>query len=203
MRVLHIGKFYPPVPGGIESFTAELARAQRDAGMTVQALVHAPPGTFRTRARVHEGIPVEETACWGQLFYAPVSPTFPVVMARVVREFQPDLLHIHVPNTSGFFVPLVPGVRRLPRVIHWHADIPLDGGSRALRLAYPLYQPWERQLLAGADAVIATSSAYADASAALTPWRKKVTIIPLCLAERAVTPPAAPLRAGRQENSGC
>ena len=33
MRVLHIGKFYPPFAGGMEYFLADLMRAQQAQGL--------------------------------------------------------------------------------------------------------------------------------------------------------------------------
>jgi len=111
--------------------------------------------------------------------YAPVSPAFPLLLARSLRTFEPDLLHLHVPNTSAFWALLSPAARKLPWVVHWHSDIPLDSKHRLLRWAYRVYRPWEQALLRRAHAVIATSQQYLDASAALAPWREKVRVIPL------------------------
>lgn len=181
MRILHVGKFYPPVPGGIERSVADIAHATAGAGADVAVLAHAPPGHAHTRAYADGRVRVHETGCWGQLLYAPVSPGFPFVLQRLLREFRPDLLHMHVPNTSAFAALALPAARRLPWVVHWHSDIPLDGGSRALRLAYPLYRPWEQALLRHAAAIVATSTPYRDASDALARWHGKVEVIPLSL----------------------
>jgi len=189
MRVLHVGKFYPPYPGGIECAVAGLADAQASQGTTVAVLAHAPPGQRRHRAYQDGGVAVVEAGCWGQLVYAPISPDFPVRLNRLIRHFRPDLLHLHVPNTSAFAALALPAARALPWVVHWHADIPLDGSSRLLRTMYPLYRPFERALLARAAAIVATSGAYADASQVLKAWREKVAIIPLGLA--ATNTPAA------------
>ena len=189
MRVLHIGKFYPPVAGGIESALAELARAQTALDLDVTALVHAPPGTRQSRSRDDGRVAVREVGCWGQWLYAPVSPAFPRELARAIDGFRPDILHLHVPNTSAFCALLAPAARRVPWVVHWHADIPLDGGSRALRMAYPLYRPWETALLHHAHAIVATSAPYRDASATLAPWRAKTHVIPLGLAADAAAAP--------------
>lgn len=191
MRVLHIGKYYPPAPGGIETFTAILARAQAASGQSVAVLAHAAARRWRSSSRSDGAIAIHEAGRWGQLSYAPLSPAFPWQLQRCIRQHRPDLLHIHVPNTSAFAALLVPAARRLPWVVHWHADIPLDSASTTLRLAYPFYRPWERALLARADAVIATSAAYRDASTALRPFLDKVEVIPLAL-EEADPPPSAP-----------
>jgi glycosyltransferase involved in cell wall biosynthesis len=191
MRVLHIGKFYPPAPGGIETFTAILAREQAAAGLQVGVLAHAAQRRWRSGSRSDGAVAVHETGRWGQLAYAPLSPAFPFQLQRQITALRPDLLHIHVPNTSAFAALLVPAARRLPWVVHWHADIPQDTPSLALRLAYPLYRPWERALLRRASAVIATSAAYRDASTALKPFLSTTEIIPLALGDA----PAAPLGA--------
>ena len=40
MRILHIGKYCPPVAGGMERFLGDLVGAQRAAGHDVSVLVH-------------------------------------------------------------------------------------------------------------------------------------------------------------------
>lgn len=192
MRILHLGKFFPPHPGGIERFVADLAAAQAAQGMAVRVLAHAEPGARRSRQFRAGNVEVDLAACHGQFVYAPVSPAFPRLLARAIDEFKPDALHLHVPNTSAFWAGLVPAARRVPWIVHWHADIPLDTRHRALRMAYRLYRPWERALLRRARAVIATSQAYADSSAALAPWRGKVSVVALGIADTldtATTPP--------------
>jgi len=183
MRVLHIGKFYPPYPGGIERATADLCTALGARGLQAAVLAHAPPGTHRSSRQYKDGVDVSLAACHGQLVYAPLSPEFPRLLARLLREFDPDLLHLHVPNTSAFSALLLPAARRKPWVLHWHADIPWDAQRRALRAAYRIYRPWEQALLRRTDAIIATSQPYLDSSATLAPWRDKVRVIPLGIAD--------------------
>jgi len=98
-----------------------------------------------------------------------------------------------VPNASAFAALLLPAARRLPWVVHWHADIPLDSGSRLLRAAYPFYRPWEQALLRRADRIIATSAAYRDASPALARWRDRTVVVPLALGEAEAPAVTAPL----------
>jgi hypothetical protein len=40
MRILHLGKYFAPVAGGMERFLGDLAAAQRAAGDDVAVLVH-------------------------------------------------------------------------------------------------------------------------------------------------------------------
>jgi len=182
MRVLHIGKFFPPYPGGIERATADLTAELAAHGVVTHVLAHAAPGTRTTLRMRHGDVDVTLAACHGQLVYAPLSPAFPQLLARTIAAFKPDLLHLHVPNTSALAALLLPRARRLPWIVHWHADVPPDAQRRALRIAYRVYRPWERALLKRAQAIVATSQPYLDASAALAEWRDKVRVIPLGVA---------------------
>ena len=182
MRVLHVGKFYPPHPGGIERCSADLCVALSTRGIATALLAHAEPGTRQIERSDHGGIDVTLAPCHGLALHTPVSPGFPRLLQKTIGRFKPDLLHLHVPNPAVFSALLIPAARKLPWVVHWHADIPLDTRKRSLRLAYRIYRPWEQALLRRATSVIATSQPYLDSSEALRPWRAKTAVIPLGIA---------------------
>ena len=195
MRVLHLGKYYPPFAGGIEHFLADLLPALPAHGVTAAALVHdEQPRRAGQWPAPDAAIPIYRAPCYGRLLYAPLSPTFPFWLHRAIRAFQPDLLHLHLPNTSAFWTLAVPAARRLPWIIHWHADVVASLLDRRLALAYRLYRPLEQRLLAASRAVIATSPPYLDASAALAPWRERCRLIPLGLNPRRIPDPAPAAR---------
>jgi glycosyltransferase involved in cell wall biosynthesis len=182
VRALHIGKFYPPFAGGMENFLADLLPALQQQGVATAALVHDDaPSRPQSHSPCEGEVRIYRAPCHGRLLYAPISPAFPFWLAHAIREFQPDLLHLHLPNTSAFWALAVPAARRLPWVIHWHADVVASTIDRRLALAYRLYRPFEQRLLAASRAVIATSPPYLNASAALAPWRARCHIIPLGL----------------------
>lgn len=173
MRILHIGKYYPPAKGGMERFLGDLVPAQRRAGDDVSVLVHASPG----QAPAEEPGWLMRCPVWLKLIFAPISPRFPFWLRRAVRSCKPHVIHIHMPNPSAFWALLLPSARAVPWVVHWHSDIELS--NRGVRLAYPYYRLFERALLERAECIIATSQQYLDASAPLRPWRHKCQVIPL------------------------
>lgn len=184
MRVLHIGKYFPPVAGGIEFFLSDLVTAQREAGTDAFALVHGNPSTDDPPWLVR--VPVATT-----LLFAPIAPGFPLELARAIRRFRPDVLHIHMPNVSPFWALWLPSARALPWVVHWHADVLTSKSSSGFKLAYRLYRYFEQALLDKAACVITTSPPYLDCSEPLAAWRDKCVAIPLGLdTARLPRPPA-------------
>ncbi|HEW97070.1 MAG: glycosyl transferase family 1 [Candidatus Parabeggiatoa sp. nov. 3] len=186
-RILHIGKFFPPFAGGIENFLADLMPAQADQGDIVAALVHDhQPRLSRFFSAVQaeslgEGL-IYRAPSYGRLLYAPVSPQFPFWLNRVLQEWKPELLHLHLPNTSAFFCLWLPRARRIPWIIHWHSDV-ISTLNQRLSMAYHVYRPFEQRLLAHAHTIIATSHPYLASSTALQPWQDKCKVIPLGIAK--------------------
>jgi glycosyltransferase involved in cell wall biosynthesis len=193
MRILHLGKYYAPERGGIESYTQALCECTAARGHAVAALVHQRPGTWRTTREAVNGIEVRRVACIAAPVYTPVSPTYPIELSRALGDFEPDVLHLHLPNPSCFALLASLRARRVPWVVHWHSDIPADAPDWRLRTGYRLYRPFEQALLRRAAAIAATSDAYMDASAALAPWRAKARVIPLGTVDVALPSPRADL----------
>ncbi|MEO5626895.1 MAG: glycosyltransferase [Dokdonella sp.] len=182
MRILHIGKYYAPERGGIERYTQSLAEWCVAGGEAVSVLVHQRPGQWRRAQMTVNGVDVRRSSCIAAPLYTPLSPSFPFELARALREFRPDLLHLHFPNPSCFAVLASPAARRLPWIVHWHADVPPDSPDWRLRTAYRAYRLFEQATLARAHAIVATSQRYLDASVALAPWHAKTTVVPLGIA---------------------
>jgi rhamnosyl/mannosyltransferase len=192
MRVLHIGKFYPPFAGGMEYFLADLLTELQHHDLQVAALVHEHSSTRSTNDDPddYDGNLIYRVPCYGRFLYAPLSPGFPFRLARVIGEFKPDLLHLHLPNTSAFWAMLIPAARRLPWIIQWHSDVVASQFDRRLSLAYRFYHPFERRLLARSRAIIVATPNYLASSQTLKRWLDKCHIIPLGLnPERIEHPP--------------
>lgn len=186
LRVLHLGKFFPPFFGGMETYLADLVQAQRAQGVEACALVHGDPlpGDPPWLQRV----PVQ----W-QLLYAPIAVGYPQALASAIRTFQPDVLHLHMPNNAVFWALLQPAARRLPWVVHWHSDVLVSDTRAALALAYLAYRPFEQAVLARAHRIAVTSPPYLEASEPLRAWADKCEVVPLGLQAPAPQPaPAHP-----------
>ena len=139
-KVLHIGKYFPPHAGGMETYLYDLMHALAKLDITPSALVHQSKTSLTS---VEESVSangsalrVVRAATWCRLLFTPISPGFPWVLYRVIRRDQPDVLHLHLPNPSAFWALALPSARRLPWVIHWQSDVLTDKSHWLLRLAY-------------------------------------------------------------------
>src|ERR1035437_3699517 len=184
-RVLHIGKFFPPHCGGMETFLSDLVQTQRAQGMDSHVLVHGqaladdPPWVRR--------VPVQ-----AQLIYAPIALGFRAALARAIREIRPQVLHLHLPNNAVFWALTVASAREIPWVVHWHSDVLVSDERLAWRMAYTLYRPYEQAVLERTERIIVTSPPYLQASEPLRHWQYKCAVVPLAIE------PALPCIAGHQ-----
>src|SRR5215216_3709928 len=92
MRITHLGKFYPPVPGGMERVLQSLAEGERARGIDTRVLV---VGTGRSTVREHvNGVPVTRAASMLRVGSVWFSPALIAQLAQV----QTDVLVLHEPN---------------------------------------------------------------------------------------------------------
>ncbi len=172
LRVLHIGKFFPPDRGGMESFLSDLVQTQRAQGIDSHALVH--------------GQPLPEDPAWLRrvpvqlrLIYTPIALGFRSALKQAINDIEPQVLHLHMPNVSAFWALTLLRAHKIPWVIHWHSDVVVSDVHLALRLAYTLYRPFEQAMLERSERIIATSLPYLYASEPLQRWQHKCVVVPL------------------------
>ena len=183
MRIVHLGKYYPPAVGGIETHTRTLARglAARGHAVTVVAVGHdtGPAGVTRERDGPVAVVRVGRRASVAKF---DVAPGLTATLRRLLAD-PPDVWHLHAPNvTMTLAVLALPRLR--PLVITHHADI---DRHHALR---HLVRPFESRLYRRADLLLATSPPAADGSPRLAGCRAKVEVLPLGLDLRPFTDPS-------------
>ncbi|MFN2267191.1 MAG: glycosyltransferase [Desulfonatronovibrio sp.] len=178
MKILHIGKYYPPFHGGIENFLNDLVREQVGQGHEVKVLCHQHERGRATTSEIFDkGLEVVRVNIMGVIAYAPVAPGMYGALKKVLDKFQPEIVHAHMPNASAFWLLLTR--KRFRLVIHWHSDVVSSENDWKLRTLYPFYRLFEIRLLTRADNVIATSRPYLETSIPLKQFKHKCVTIPL------------------------
>jgi rhamnosyl/mannosyltransferase len=181
LSVLHIGKYFPPSFGGIESFMSQLMVEQQKSGMEVAAIVHQSAPDYAGEQQSWNGCRVYNAKSYGQVAYAPIAPKFLWVLRGALDEIKPDIIHIHLPNLSAFWL-LVLSIfssKKSKWIIHWHSDVLGAVPDLKVKVLYPLYRIFEKWLLKKADAVICTSPNYLESSKPLLSYRNKCHVVPL------------------------
>ena len=163
----------------MENFLYDLLPALRRHGVDAAAIVHDGSALRRKGACVETPSTVFFVPSYGNLLYAPVSPSFPLTLHRVICDMEPAILHLHMPNTSALWALANSRAKRIPWVVHWHSDVVASEIDPRMAYAYKLYRPLEQKILAQASAVIATSAPYLSSSRALYRWMGKCCVIPL------------------------
>src|SRR5215213_4021347 len=164
LKILHVGKFYPPHHGGMESHLELLARLTR-AEVDVEVIV-SNDGR-ETVSEIVDGVPVTRIGTRLRLASASFGPG----MAKAIRAAGADVVHFHHPNPPAVLSYLAARPRgRL--VVTYHSDIVRQ------RVLGPLFSPLLHRFLARADAIVASSPGYAASSAVLRRHAARVRVIP-------------------------
>ena len=180
LQILHIGKYYDPFKGGIENFLRDLLESEIvRQGCDNWVLAHHHETRKPTETDTINGVTVTRVQLWKRLVFAPICPGFFDALKQTLRQQQPDIIHIHMPNVSAFACLLSSDAKQRPWVIHWHADVLGATPDWRVKLLYPVYRLFERALLKRAATIICTSPPYLETSKALAGFKHKCTVVPL------------------------
>jgi glycosyltransferase involved in cell wall biosynthesis len=177
LRVCHLGKYYPPAPGGMESHVRTLAQAQAALGASVQVICvnHAArdditgatvPFPTATLQEMDGPIPLTRVGRSSSVARLDICRDLPQVIYGL-RQARLDILHLHTPNPAMLLALAM--LRRVPRlVITHHSDVIKQ---KLLRWAI---RPFERALYGKARTILTTSAAYSTGSALLQRYHSRV-----------------------------
>src|SRR6478735_2851793 len=116
MHVLHVGKYYAPYRGGIETVVEQLCRGLAGRGLSVTALVsNDGPSTIDEQI---DGVRVLRLGRTAELNSQPLN----LRLVPELRRMRFDALHFHTPNPVGALAVLA-ARRSEPIVVTHHIDI--------------------------------------------------------------------------------
>jgi len=165
VQVLHVGKFYPPHMGGIETHLQDLCEELRKS-VDVQVIVASDD-----RSGVEEtldSVPVTRVPTWLTLASTPLCPA---ITSRI-RAYRGDILHLHFPNPMAVLAYLASGYRG-PLVVTYHSDMVRQ------KILGPMFEPLLHAALRRSAAIITTSPNYLQSSLVLARHRERCHVIPL------------------------
>ena len=165
LSVLHVGKFYPPAPGGMERMVQLLCEGEQ---ATTDSRVLVASTTNRTTREQWQGVDVTRIASLSSIGSVGVCPGFPLALARARR----DLTVLHEPNPLALLSDWV-GAQRGPLVVWFHSEVIRPQWKYRL-----LYRPFLRRVLRRASRIVVSSPNLAEHAAELRDFRDKCVVVP-------------------------
>ncbi len=165
ISVVHVAKFYPPVPGGMERVVESLCAATRGRARSSVIALNTTP---RTVHEVVDGVDVTRVGVAATRGSVPIAPG----LAGVLRRARADVMVLHEPNPWALTSLLLSRVK-MPLAVWFHSEVVRP------RLQYRLfYAPVARPVYRRARRIVVSSPPLAEHAAALAPYRERVAVVP-------------------------
>ena len=169
IRVCHLGKYYPPAHGGIETHTRTLARSQSELGLRVQVL--CVNHQSRRTEYDHDGsIPVTRIGRLFEIDKLDICPGLTRAIKRIEREV--DVFHLQVPNPT-MLLALLAARPKIPTVVTYQSDVIRQ------RIREFFFRPFEKLAYRYVDRILPTSPPYPAGSRFLRGYGDRVRVVPL------------------------
>lgn len=168
MKILHLGKFFPPYKGGIETVTYDIYSEinAKINDIQVDVLCFSDSSISKTLNRGN----VTYSKVFGVFFSLPISFDYVVNWVRMRNKYE--IIHVHFPNPlAAVCLVLFPPKSKI--VVHWHSDIVKQ------KLLKYLVNVFQNAVLHRCEAIILTSERYLEFSDDLIPHTDKSVIIPI------------------------
>jgi glycosyltransferase involved in cell wall biosynthesis len=165
MRILELGKFYPPHHGGIETLLRSWCEGFARRGAQVDCVVANDEA--RTSHEVMGGVRLHRYATWGTVASTSICPAY----AGSTRRFAADLWHAHFPNPLADLACLA-GPGSTPMVLSYHSDVIRQARWLAC------YRPVLRRLLERATRIVVATPRHLEFSPWLGAYQDKCEVIP-------------------------
>ncbi len=169
MKVLHLGKYYPPFFGGMEKMNYDIVENMKNKYECEQDVLCCS----------HSKDFVETMSTDYKLYRLPLrrviaSTPIPKGVFSLYKKIRNDydIIYLHLPNPLlSLMVLLYPTKAKL--IAHWQGDIMRH------RFFLFFYKPFQYLMLKRADCIVVTSENYAKHSNPLRRFQDKIKVIPI------------------------
>ncbi len=185
MKIVHLGKYYHPATGGVETHVRTLARGQAELGNVVKVVVvnhrsisgvdvtHRAIAKTRASDERDGGVQVLRAGKFASVAKCDVTTGLTKLIRRLQREGV-DVWHLHAPNVTMLFA-LIRLRLTAPLVITHHSDVVKQ------KILYRLVAPFEDWAYRKAKLILSDSPGYIGGSPILNRYLDKVEVLPLGL----------------------
>ena len=171
MKVLHLGKFYPPAKGGMETILALICESTAQHVQNRVIVSNSRPSTVEERHGSIEVLRVGALARIGAVAFCPMMPF------DLARE-DADVIVLHEPNPMALVAYFL--ARPRGRLIVWyHSDVIRPSWRYRL-----FYRPFLRFALSRAVRIVVSSPALGATAPELQDFQAKCKVIPFGIEAR-------------------
>ena len=171
MKVLHLGKFYPPAKGGMETILALICERTAQHVQNRVIVSNSSPSTVEER---HGSIEVLRVAALTRIGAVALCPRMPFDLARE----DADVIVLHEPNPMALVAYFL--ARPTGRLIVWyHSDVIRPSWRYRL-----FYRPFLRFALSRAVRIVVSSPTLGASAPALQDFQAKCKVIPFGIEAR-------------------
>lgn len=167
LKILHVGKFYYPFRGGMESVVRDVCEGLVEQGHQVQVLCSNE--CFKNEDDVIKGVHIHRMALVGSLFSQCLNPSVIWKLKKLASQF--DIVHIHSPNPVVELLSLfLPKSTKI--VITYHSDIVRQ------KLILPFYKPILKAFLKRVNKIHVATENHITYSPFLPEFKNKSVVVP-------------------------
>lgn len=178
--ILHLGKYYPPEPGGMEVVVKSFAEATAGE-LDNYCLVASKAGPTRVE-RPAGGATVHYLKERGTVLLTPILPSLSRVLHRLRKERRFRAILLHYPNPMAVLALVLSLLfrRKTEKIVLWHhADVLLDEGWK--RALYSMFRPVEEWVFRRTDAFVAATPHHVSCSDTFRRFSDRTAIIPYAI----------------------
>src|SRR5688572_21583049 len=169
MKILQLGRFYPPELGGIETVIFEITEGLNGNGIACDVLCSNKEN--RVEISNMGGYKVVRSASITHILSTSISPSLIFQLKKLIRGY--DIVHLHHPDPMATFALMICSSAKQKIIVHWHSDIIRQ------KFALFFYRPMQEMLLRRCSKIIVTSQNYLDTSEHLKQYKAKAEVIPI------------------------
>jgi len=165
VKILHIGKYYPPYyKGGIEDHVMVLCEELK---REIQVEVLVANNKIKTEIDHINEVSFTKLGRWAVVAGTPVCPA----LLYRINKYSADIIHVHMPNPWAELCLLTTKLRK-KLVASFHCDIIRQ------KSLFALYRPFLLRFLKKVDRIIAATPLHIEYSPVLGQFKDKCRVIP-------------------------
>jgi glycosyltransferase involved in cell wall biosynthesis len=176
-KILHISNFYPPHNGGIENTCRDVISITNSMYDNFVLCSNDKP---KTSSEIIDGVFILRLFAICKIFSQSVVPFYRKRLQNIINEYNPDYIHIHLPNPIAMIALLLCKYQN-KIIIHWHSDIVKQ------KLLKYIFKPLEINLCKKSDRIIATSLNYINYSDVLKRFKNKTIVVPNIISDTKIS----------------